>query len=228
MPRTARIVIAGCPHHVTQKGNGGQDVFFDDADRRMFLELLRQYSGRLGASVDGYCLMTNHVHLIVVPATVRSLAETMRNVSFRYAQYVNRTHARQGHLWQSRFYSCAMDDAHYWRSLVYVEQNPVRAGIVRKPWQYKWSSAAVHCGQARDGGLVDQARWRGMTDQKQWRGEIAGILPDEELHDVRQFTRTGRPLGGSAFLARIERATKRRVRARPRGRQPAHTAERVD
>jgi len=220
MPRVARIVVAGCPHHITQKGNCGQDIFFSDADRRAFLALLSQYALRCGVSIEGYCLMSNHVHLIATPETKDSLAAVMGRTNFRYAQYVNRTYQRSGHLWQNRFYSCALDDAHYWAALIYVEQNPLRARIVRMPWRYPWSSAAAHCGESVDRGLLDLRRWRTMADESEWRKELSRIRPFEETDIIRQFTNRGRPLGNAAFVARIEHAIGRRVHALPEGRPP--------
>ena len=133
--------MTGCVHHVTQRGNNRQDVFFVDDDRRVYLELLAQQAPRFGLSVQGYCLMTNHVHL---------LAKTLGRTHFLYTQYVNRLHGRSGHLWQNRFYSCALDEPQQWAALGYVERNPVRARLVRLAWRYEWSSAAAHCGVNRD------------------------------------------------------------------------------
>jgi len=218
MPRVARIVVAGCPHHVTQKGNNGQDIFFADADRRAFLALVGRYVRECGVAIEGYCLMTNHVHLIVTPAKENSLALALGRVNFRYAQYVNRTHGRGGHLWQNRFYSCVLDDAHYWNALRYVEQNPSRAGIAGAPWLYRWSSAAAHCGEFLDIGLLDLRRWQEMARESEWRDQLSRALPAEDADSLRRCTATGRPLGRVGFIARIERALGRRVHALPHGR----------
>ena len=132
MSRVARIVVPGCPHHVTQRGNNGQDVFFVDDDRRVYLCLLGEQSERFGLTIDGYCLMTNHVHLIATPRETDSLAKAVGRTHWRYTQYVNRLHGRHGHLWQNRFYSCALDDVHFWSAMMYVERNAVRAALVRR------------------------------------------------------------------------------------------------
>jgi len=147
MPRIARIVIPGSYHHITQRGNNRQDIFFCDEDYRAYLSIFCEQSEKFGLSVDGYCLMTNHVHLIATPANEASLAKAVGRTHFLYTQYVNRLHGRSGHLWQNRFYSCPLGDEHFWRALAYVEQNPVRAKMVRRPWRYAWSSAAAHCGK---------------------------------------------------------------------------------
>ncbi len=107
MPRMARIVIPGQPHHVVQRGNNRQDVFFVDDDRRAYLEFLREHCERFGFNVLGYCLMTNHIHLVGTPASEDSLAKAIGRTHFRYSQYVNRLHGRSGHLWQNRFFLAA-------------------------------------------------------------------------------------------------------------------------
>jgi len=155
MPRVARIVIPGCPHHITQRGNNRQDVFFVDGDRVRYLEILAEQSERFGLTVDGYCLMTNHVHLVATPAGPESLAKAVGRTHWLYTQYVNRLHGRCGHLWQNRFYSCTLDETHFWPAMVYVERNPVRAKRVRRAWEYPWSSAAAHCGVAASRGTAD-------------------------------------------------------------------------
>src|SRR3989304_6265032 len=139
MPRVARIVVPGMPHHITQRGNNRQAVFFVDDDRRMYLALLKAQAEIHGGGVLGYCLMTNHVHLIGVPQREESLAKAVGRTHFLYSQYINRFHKRSGHLWQNRFFSCALDEVHLLRALAYVERNPVRAKLVRLAWQYEWS-----------------------------------------------------------------------------------------
>jgi len=145
MPRIARIVIPGCPHHITQRGNNRQDVFFVDDDRQRYLAILAAQAERFGLTVQGYCLMTNHVHLIATPREPESLAKAVGRTHWLYTQYVNRLHGRSGHLWQNRFYSCALDEPHFYAAMIYVERNPVRARLVRRAWRYPWSSAAAHC-----------------------------------------------------------------------------------
>ena len=219
MPRVARIVIPNCPHHVTQRGNNRQDVFFVDDDRRTYLGLLKEESQKHGLRVDGYCLMSNHVHLIATPQREASLAKALGRTHFRYAQYVNRLHKRSGHLWQNRFYSCALDEAHYWTAMSYVEQNPVRARIVRRPWRYPWSSAAAHCGQARDRSeLLDLASWSGWVAGSDWEETLAEMLDKQALSTVRLSTHRGRPLGSDSFLSKIESLLGRRLRPLPVGR----------
>jgi len=225
MPRSARIVIPGCPHHVTQRGNNRQDVFFVDDDRRVYLRLLAMQTRKFGLKIEGYCLMANHVHLIATPAGEDSLALAVGRTNLLYAQYVNRLHGRSGHLWQNRFYSCAMDEEHFWSALCYIERNPVRAGMVVAAWDYPWSSAATHCGilfRGRPGAaeampLLDLADWRRRL-AVDWKEALNAGQSDELLVRLRRYTSTGRPLAADSFLGKLEVALGRRLRPLPRGR----------
>jgi len=123
------VVIPGLPHHVTQRGNNRQDVFFTDADREYYIELLGRQCEKFGLVIDGYCLMTNHVHLVATPRAADSLAKGVGRTNLYYTRYINRLHGRCGHLWQDRFFSCPLDDEYFWTALIYVERNPVRAGL---------------------------------------------------------------------------------------------------
>jgi len=228
MPRAARIVVPGASHHITQRGNNQFDVFFVPDDRRVYLEYLREQGARFGFRLEGYCLMTNHIHLIGVPAREDSLAKAVGRTHFLYTQYVNRMHGRTGHLWQNRFYSCAMDQAHAYRALCYVELNPVRAGMVKRAWDYAWSSAPLHCGRAPlDGpqadagaGLLDTSAWRTQMPPRQWRDTLKEVARDKAAQEaIRRNTYTGRPLGADRFLSKVEHLIGRRVRPLPIGRQ---------
>jgi putative transposase len=219
MPRVARIVIPNCPHHMTQRGNNRQDVFFVDDDRMTYFGLLVEEAQKYGLSVDGYCLMDNHIHLIATPQAEESLAKTLGRTHFRYTQYLNRFHRRSGHLWQNRFYSCALDEGHYWTAMAYVEQNPVRARRVRCPWRYRWSSAAAHCGLAKDrSGLLDLDGWNRRASGNDWKLTLGEMLDDKVLSSVRLNTHRGRPLGSDGFLSKIEAVAGRRLRPLPVGR----------
>ena len=219
MPRVARIVVPGASHHITQRGNNKQDVFFVDDDRRVYLALLREQGLRFGLRVEGYCLMTNHVHVVGIPAREDSLAKAIGRTHFLYTHYVHKMHGRTGHFWQNRFYSCPMDDAHAFNALCYVELNPVRAGLVKRAWDYPWSSAPAHCAGKGD-ALVDLTAWRARMPGKEWRAMLKEIAGDPAAQEaVRRSTHTGRPLGSDAFLSKLEHLLGRRVRALPIGRQ---------
>jgi len=220
MARIARIVVPGVPHHITQRGNNQQDVFFVEDDRRVYLELLRTQAQRFGLWIEGYCLMTNHIHVVGVPAREESLAKAMGRTNLLYTQYVNRLHKRSGHLWQSRFYSCAMDEPHALNALCYVELNPVWAGIVKRAWDYEWSSAAAHCGKEKGNPLLDLPTWRERMTGTDWRATLKAVARDREAQEtVRRHTYTGRPLGSDSFVSKVEYLLGRRVRPLPVGRQ---------
>ena len=218
MPRVARVVVAGVPHHVTQRGNNRQDVFFTHDDRRLYLQCLREQSDRYGLTVHGYCLMTNHVHLVATPAGPGSLAKAVGRTDYLYTQAINRRHGRSGHLWQNRFFSAPLDETHYWTALAYVEQNPVRAGMIRRAWDYGWSSAAVHVGGPDGHGLVDLVTWKSWSKGIDWKGVLSQRQDDATVRAVRRSTRTGRPLGSDRFIAKLETALGRRLRPLPVGR----------
>jgi putative transposase len=218
MPRSARVVIPRVAHHVTQRGNNRLDVFFVDADREVFLQYLREAAARFALQIEGYCLMTNHVHLIVTPEREDSLAGALKRVDQLYAQYVNRRHGRSGHVWENRFFSCPLDTDHRGRALVYVERNPVRAGLCREAWQWRWSSAAAHCGGEDLSGLLDLAAWRREMAPGKWRGILRRHEDEELVRSLRLATSRGRPLGSDRFIAKLERLLGRRLRALPCGR----------
>ena len=217
MARLARVVVPGTPHHVTQRGNRREDVFFSDADRQKYLMLLLDRSQQYGLSVLAYCLMSNHVHLIVVPEQADSLGRAMRTLNSAYAAYVNRRQGYCGHLWQGRFYSCPMDDEHLWTAIRYVERNPVRAKMARRAQDYPWSSAAGHCRLRNDPIIAEglpQPRW--MSDWSSWlAGEDA-----EQVAEIRVRTRTGRPWGPGEFIRKLEALLDRSLTPKKRGRKP--------
>ena len=217
MPRVARIVVPGFAHHVTQRGSNRADVFFVDDDRRVYLELLRKGAERHGLRVEGYCLMSNHVHVVGIPAREESPARAMALAHLLYTQYINRMHGRSGRLWQNRFFSCPLDDAHREAALCYVDANPVRAGMVARAEDYRWSSAACHCGGADDSGLLDAAAWGREFPAATWQ-QVLSERTDASCDALRRHTRSGRPLGTDSFLSQIESALGRRVRALPVGR----------
>jgi len=218
MPRIARTVVAGCAHHITQRGNNRQAVFFVDDDRRVYLELLKEQADKYGLEIAGYCLMDNHVHLVAIPQAEDSLAHAIGRTHFRYSQYINRFHKRSGHLWQGRFYSCALDERHFWLAMRYMELNPVRAKLCRRPWRYPWSSAAAHTEERAKSDLLDLAGWYEQMSAEAWRKELSRMLNDAELAQMRLRTHTGRPLGSDSFLSKLETLLGRRVRALPPGR----------
>lgn len=133
------------PHHLTQRGNDRRFILDCDADRATYLSSLRENIEVYRVSLIGYCLMSNHVHLIVVPSSADGLAQALKQTHGRYASYWNTVHRASGHVWQGRYYSCPLDEPHLWEALRYTELNPLRARLVLEPWSWAWSSAASHC-----------------------------------------------------------------------------------
>ena len=141
MARLARVIIPGVPHHVTQRGNRRQATFFGNADYAAYLDLLSQWCGLCGIDVLAYCLMPNHVHLVVVPQAADSLHRGLGETHRRYTRRVNFREGWRGHLWQGRFASFPLDEPHLWAAVRYVERNPLRAGLVTRVEDWPWSSA---------------------------------------------------------------------------------------
>ena len=144
MARIARVVAPNMPHHIVQRGNRQMPVFFCDGDYERYRALMSEWCARWAIEVWAYCLMPNHVHLVVVPPSEEALARAIGEAHRRYTCHVNEREGWQGHLWQGRFASYVMDEDYLLTAVRYVELNPVRAGLVESPGDYPWSSAAAH------------------------------------------------------------------------------------
>jgi putative transposase len=219
MSRIARIVLPGIPCHVTQRGNGRQRIFFAETDHRLYLDLLREQSAQAGLVLWAYCLMPNHVHLIAVPTRPAALAQTLGRTHASFARHFNLNRRSCGHVWQARFFSCPLDEAHVWQAMAYVERNPVRAGMVADAGQYRWSSAAAHLtGHDRD-ALLDLAGWRREYDPQRWKRVLETSVDEEALGQrIHEASRRGRALGSEAFVKELESRSGRRLRPHPVGR----------
>lgn len=215
-------MIVGVPHHLTQRGNNREPVFHTPEDRNAYLRILKGLADLHGTRILGYCLMGNHVHLIGIPQLGSSFAQTLRQAHSEYAARWNRREERCGHVWQGRYFSCPLDQQHLLTALRYVEQNPVRAGIVRQPWDWPWSSARAHTSAAASDAFLDSA-WPevlGRWDYREWRDMLHRDISCEEenWNDIRRATLTGEPLGSREFVSLLERIAGRRLRVLPRGR----------
>lgn len=225
MARLPRVVVINVPHHVTQRGNARQAILSSDADRLTYLGLLYEYSQLYALSLLGYCLMSNHVHLIAVPHAREALAQSLKQAHGRYATYWNALHSSTGHVWQGRFYSCPLDESHLWLALRYVERNPVRAGIVGSAEQWRWSSAAAHCGTVAPHPMLEMEGWRKRWTVAEWRGFLADAESAADVGELRQSTHTGRPLGSPEFLAELEALTSRSLAPHKGGRSKKSAAD---
>jgi putative transposase len=210
--RLARVIAIGVPHHITQRGTASQRVFYTDADREVYLSLLEISAPQARLRILAFCLMTNHVHLVAVPEEGTSMAVALRRTHGRYASYLNTRRGRTGHLWQNRFYSCALDAQHARVALRYVERNPVRAGLVDLPADYRWSSASAHLAGADPRGLLDMGFWDEQGGREGWQTLLA--TPEEllEIRTLQRGTFTGRPVGSGEFVEDLEQQTHRQLR----------------
>ncbi len=219
MPRIARIVGVGLPHHIVQRGNNKERVFQDKEDFETYLSLLRKYSEEKEIALGAYCLMSNHVHLLVRPLEDRALPKMMQGVALCYTQYFNKKNRRTGRLWECRYSSTVVDEERYlWAVTSYIENNPVRAGVVKKPDDYKYSSARAHLLGQRDGLLKDTVFDRGeLSEYKRLMNKEQN---QEMLEEIRGKTRLGKPLGDERFLTvlseKLGRALDFRSKGRPR------------
>jgi putative transposase len=213
MPRSPRCVVPGLAYHVTQRGTNREPVFLTDADRECYLRLLRDNLDETGVRVLAYCLMTNHVHLIIVPERDESMAVLLRRANGRYAQCFNALHGRSGHLWQNRFFSCALGLNHLWTALRYVEQNPVRACASHAPAEYEWSSAKAHLlGTTDRSGLLDLDFWREEGGVERWRDLHDEPEDPRQVQILKRCTYAGRPFGEESFVQQFEDRFRRRWR----------------
>ncbi|MEZ5332703.1 MAG: transposase [Thermoanaerobaculia bacterium] len=198
MARVPRQVFPGVPHHVVQRGSRRAPVFFGPEDYRRYLRLLRRYCRKYAVEAWCYCLMPNHVHLILCPATEDALSKALGEAHRRYAWEVNRRHEWVGHLWQERFHSFAMDEVHLLAAVRYVLLNPVRAGLSSVAAAWPYSSARAHLGVADD-VLVDVRPLEQRIES--WAHYLRpGPADLDEL--VRDHSRSGRPLGSESFVER--------------------------
>lgn len=207
MARNPRVSVAGFAHHIVQRGSNGQPVFLTADDRRLYLDLASRQLSQTGLRLVSYCLMTNHVHLIAVPERGDSLSLWVQRVHGKYSQYFNLKTGRNGHVWQGRFFSCVLSPRHLTVALRYVEENPVRAGLVRDPAEYPWSSCHAHLSGQLD-PFLDRAEWDLRGGSRGWRTLLsAQQYRSSVVHLLRRCTFAGRPFGDEAFLQSVEAET---------------------
>ncbi len=199
MPRRNRCILPGVVCHVTQRGVDRRETFSSDQDRFTYLHLLRQNLADTQVGLVGYCLMSNHVHLIALPQQTDSLAVLLRRVHGRYAQYYNARSGRTGHLWQNRFFACLLGQDHLRAALAYVDRNPQRAGMVRRAGDYRWSSAAAHITGKDEAGILDMAWWEREGLASQWEA-VLHLEDENAASSLRRCTYAGRPFGSESFL----------------------------
>ena len=216
MARLTRSTVIGYTHQVTQRGNYEQTVFEEEADFRCYLGWLRECTDRYAVEIWAYCLMPNHVHYVCVPMTENALARTFNTLHMKYAQYFNAKKGLTGHLWKGRFLSCILDDRSVFEEVRFIENDPVRGGLVERAEDYPWSSARHHVL-----GEPDPVMRPGcflMSAVPDWRSYLADRGDEPVLRRTWQSLKTGRPAGEESFVRALEAITGRRLTAAPRGR----------
>jgi putative transposase len=226
MPRQARLILPGIAVHIIQRGNNKGACFRTTTDYQLYLLHLRELSAKLGCAIHAYCLMTNHVHLLLTPPSADACIALMRNLGQRYVQYFNKRHDRTGTLWEGRFRSCVTESARYVLACYrYIEVNPVRAGMVAAPGEYGWSSFGINTGQRAGTLLSPHIEFMALGIEESARFAAYKKLFDEEvapsvLRVIRDATNGGYPLGSESFKASIEGTTQRRLEPGKPGRPP--------
>jgi len=218
MARLARLVVPGLPHHITQRGNNRREIFLSNDDRFTYLSLIRRYSEKYGVDIIGYCLMTNHIHFIAVPTNGNSLAKAFQTSHMQYAKIFNEKQDTAGHLWHCRYFSCVLGEQHLLQAARYIESNPVRAGMVDRPWDWKWSSAAFHAGiGSPDIPVGDLFKY--ISDAPESWQEFVCEPENPDFHSlIKDHTRTGRPVLSDCDIRDLEITTGRMIREKPMGR----------
>ncbi|TXT24776.1 MAG: Uncharacterized protein FD134_1372 [Gallionellaceae bacterium] len=217
MPRRARLSIPGIPWHIIQRGNNRSVCFHAEEDYRLYLHYLEEFSAKLGCAVHAYVLMTNHVHLLLTPQRADSAALLMKNLGQRYVQYANHTYRRSGTLWEGRFRSCLTQTEDYVLACYrYIELNPVRAGMVIRPQDYRWSSYHANAlGKASSLIVPHEEYFRLGRDaaerQEAYCALFKAHLDEEVIGQIRGATNGNYALGGERFQREIEAALGRRA-----------------
>ena len=217
MPRRARLVVPGIPWHIIQRGNNRSACFYADEDYHKYLDTLKEQADKYDCLLHAYCLMTNHVHLLLTPMHEDSAAMLMKHLGQRYVQYVNRTYKRSGTLWEGRFRSCLTQSEEYVLACYrYIELNPVRANMVEHPADYPWSSYQVN-GQGQESEMItphEEYLRLSRVDkdrQKFYRGLFDAHLEPGLVDEIRQSTNGNYVLGNDRFKEEIASMINRRV-----------------
>ena len=219
MPRIARVVGVGYPHHITQRGNYRQDIFEDDTDRDKYLNVLHTESKRYKLDILVYCLMTNHVHFIAVPERKDAMGKVFKYVNMKYSQYFNEKKGERGHFFQGRFFSSIMDENYTLKCARYIERNPARAKIVKRAWDWKWSSARVHCGMEENEQLAESMLFKYIgIGQNEWKEFISQEDDPKEVKRIKEETIKGRVIADIDFIRELGKKLKMTLEIKPKGR----------
>ncbi|MEJ6006397.1 transposase [Paucibacter sp. AS339] len=224
MARLPRLVLAGQAHHVIQRGNNRQPIVLNDADRRQYLDQLRDCAATYKVAIHAYVLMDNHVHLLATPDSNEGISQMMQSLGRRYVAWFNHKYQRSGTLWEGRFRAGLVDSEHYLMSCMrYIELNPVRAGICAEAVDYPWSSCAHHLGRRSDPMVHDHPMFWSLGNtpferEASYRELLNQGLPEPERAQLHDAALKGRPLGSATFLKILSEKTPLPLAAKPRGR----------
>jgi putative transposase len=224
MARKPRLCLVGMPHHIVQRGNNKDPIFFSDGDYLLFLDILREAKRKHPCLIYGYCLMPNHFHFLVAPLADENLSLFMKLLGGKYVRNINKAYGRTGSLWESRF-KCALvdNDAYFLTCLRYIEMNPVRAGIVSTPDEYRWSSFRFR-GHGEDYNILDSdLRYEGLGTcprdrQEEYRRFFQDPNEDAVCTWMRETTHKGGIIGSNEFINKIQQVIGKDVITRPQGR----------
>ncbi len=231
MPRLNRPTEDGLIYHAINRGNNHADVFIDDEDRTAFLDALDRAKQRYPFRLLGYCLMTNHFHLLLRPEAGQSVSRILQSVTVAHTSRFHKRHGSVGHVWQGRFKSpVVQDDAHVLTVLRYIEANPLRAGMVADLADYPWSSFQAHgLGHAdpllNAVPLLEELGRTPAERRSRWKRRVTTTMKEKELTSVRESVRTGKPLGSDEWVKAKAEALGLDLNPRPRGRPRKTEAE---
>ena len=212
MPRKPRFFVTDVPAHIVQRGNNRQAIFFEQADYEKYLWLLCKARDRYLCQIHAYVLMTNHVHLLATPKTMSSISQMMQHVGRHFVPYVNKKYQRSGTLWEGRFKATIVDTAEYMLACYrYIEMNPVRAGMVRHPEQYTWSSYGKNALRNPDRLVAQHCIYMALGRNAEerasnYRSLVERDVSESELTRIRSHTQSGTPMGSDKFRTDIEAA----------------------
>jgi putative transposase len=224
MPRRARLSIPGIPWHIIQRGNNRSVCFHAEEDFQFYLHYLQEFAIKFGCAIHAYVLMTNHVHLLLTPQQSDSASLLMKHLSQRYVQYINRTYKRSGTLWEGRFRSCLTQTEDYVLACYrYIELNPVRAGMVNKPQDYRWSSYHTNALGKASSLIVPHEEYLRLgreqnTRLESYRALFKAHLDEETVGQIRNATNGNYALGSERFQQEIETVLGRRAKRGQAGR----------
>lgn len=223
MARLPRYIIPGQPQHVILRGNNRSDIFRAETDYRFFFEKLQMACVKHGSELHAYVLMTNHLHLLITPKEEQGVSKTMQTLGRYYVQYFNYTYRRTGTLWEGRYKATLIDSENYLLTCMrYIELNPVRAGMVRHPSDYPWSSYHHNARGEPDALITPHLEYRRLGKTKEdrqaaYRQLFKHRIPEQAMKEIRDTTNKAWVLGSDRFRQRIQKLLERRVEPRARG-----------